>query len=357
MSGYDYGNTRLRARRAALLRGEQYAALLGCDLPGLLAALAATSYRPQAKAAAGASDGQLGKLYRVARDHLAVALADVTGFYRNRPGQVVAALLGRFDVHNVLALLRAAHHGRAEAAADTALLPVGRLDARTVSEAAAQPDLPAAARVLAARRLPDPDTAAALAAVSRQYEVETSLAAVEHAVASSARAHQLRVLTAAGPAAEPAAAALRRETDDANLMLALRARQANGPPADSAAGTAGPPYLPGGTVPDARFAAIRRAPARADVLAVAVRASARWRSPLTAWAEGGDLATLQAGLDTERLRTELRLLRRADPLGPAPVLHHVLAHQVQARNIQLLAQAAAGAIDHDTARQHLITPV
>jgi hypothetical protein len=52
VTGYDHGNTRLRARRAAL-RGEQYAALLGRDLPGLLAALAATSYRPQAAAAAG----------------------------------------------------------------------------------------------------------------------------------------------------------------------------------------------------------------------------------------------------------------------------------------------------------------
>jgi vacuolar-type H+-ATPase subunit C/Vma6 len=357
VTGYDYGNTRLRARRAALLRGEQYAALLGRDLPGLLAALAATSYRPQAEAAAGASGGGLGLLYRVTRDHLAAALADVAGFYRSRAGDVVAALLGRFDVHNVLALLRAAHHGRAEAAADTALVPVGRLGARTASEAAAQPDLPAAARVLAAGRLPDPETAAVLAAASRRYEVDTNLAAVEHAVARSARAHQLRVLTAAGPAAEPAVAALRRETDDVNLLLALRVREAGGSAADSGSGMAGPPCLPGGTVPDGRLAAIRRAPARADVLAAAAPASARWRSPLTAWAEGGDLATLQASLDTERLRAELRLLGRADPLGPAPVLHHVLAHQVQARNIQLLAQVAAGAIDRDTARQHLITPV
>src|SRR5581483_5247801 len=161
-----------------------------------------------------------------------------------------------------------------------------------------------------------------------------------------------RVLTAAGPAAEPTVAALRRETDDVNLLLALRVRETGGPAADNGSGMAGPPCLPGGTVPDGRFAAIRHAPARADVLAAAAPASARWRSLLTAWAEGGDLATLQADLDTERLRAELRLLRRADPLGPAPVLHHVLAHQVQARNIQLLAQAAAGAIDRDTARQH-----
>ncbi|HYZ57186.1 MAG TPA: V-type ATPase subunit [Streptosporangiaceae bacterium] len=358
MTGYDYGNARLRARRAALLRREQYAGLLSRDLPGLLAALAETSYRPQAEAAAGASGGQLGLLYRMARDHLATALADVAGFYHDWAGEAVAALLGRFDLHNVLTLLRAAHHGGAEATAGAALLPVGRLDARTAREAASRPDLPAAARLLAGRRLPDPDSAATLLAAAHRYEIDTSLAAVEHAVARSARAHQLRVLTTAGVAAEPAAAALRRETDDLNLLLALRLREAaNGQAAGSTPGTAGPPYLPGGTVPDGRFATIQHALARADVLAAAAPAPARWQSPLATWAEEGDLATLHTSLEAERLRAELRLLLSADPLGAAVVVYHVLAHQAQARNIRLLAQAAAGAIGHEAVRHQLITPV
>ena len=353
MTGYDYGNTRLRARRAALLRREHYATLLGRDLPGLLTALAATCYRPQAEAAAGASGGGLALLYRVADNHPGAALADVPGFYRGRAGNVVAALFGRFDVGNVVALLRAAHHRRAGDAARNALMLAGRLDPRTAGEAGAQPDLPAAARLLAGSRLPDPDSAAVLLAAARRYEVDTSLAAVEHAVASAARAHQLRVLTAAGAAAEPVAAALRRETDDLNLLLALRLREAaNG----QATGNTESPYLPGGTVPGGLLTAIRRAPARADVLAATAAAPGRWNSPLAAWADGAGLATLEVRLHTGRLRAELAVLRRADPLGAAPVLHHVLAHQAQTRNIRLLAQAAAGAIGHDTAQQHLITP-
>jgi vacuolar-type H+-ATPase subunit C/Vma6 len=354
VTGYDYGNARLRARRALLLRREHYAGLLGHDLPGLLAALMATSYRPQAEAAAGASGGGLGLLYRVAHDHLAAALADVPGLYRNRAGDVAAAVLGRFDVHNVLTALRAAHRGGTAAVTGTAFVAAGRVDARTAREASGQPDLPAAARLLAGRRLPDPDSAAALLAAARQYEPGASLGSVEHAVACAARAHQLRVLTAAGAEAEPAASALRRETDDANLLVALRLREA----AQERPGQ-GPwsPYLPGGTVPAGLLAAIQGAPARADVLAAAAPAPDRWRSALAAWAERGDLAALQGGLETGRLRTELRLLRRADPLGAATILQHVLAHQAQARNIRLLAQAAAGAIGHDTARQGLITPV
>lgn len=354
MTGYDYGNARLRARRASLLRPEHYAGLLGHDLPGLLAALMATSYRPQAEAAAGASGGGLGVLYRVARDHLDAALADVPGLYRNRAGEVAVALLGPFGVHNVLTALRAAHQGGTAAVTGTAFVAAGPVDARTAREAAGQPDLPAAARLLAGRRLPDADSAAALLAAARQYELGASLGAVEHAVACAARAHQFRVLTAAGAEAEPAAAAWRRETDDANLLVALRLREAaQGRPGQDP----GSPYLPGGTVPGGLLTAIQGALARADVLAAAAPAADRWRSPLTAWAERGDLAALQAALETERLRTELRLLRRADPLGAATILQHVLAHQAQARNIRLLARAAAGAVGHDAARQDLIRPV
>lgn len=358
MTGYDYGNARLRARRAGLLRREQYAALAGRDLPGLLAALAATGYRAQA--ADTAAMGPLRLAERLVREHLAAALDDVTTFYRDRAATVVAAIFGRFDVHNVLTLLRAAHQGGAAGLDGAALLPGGRLDVRTAREAAGQPELPAAARLLAGRRLPDPDSAAALLAASRRYELDTSLAAVEHAVTWAGRAHQIQVLAAAGPAAEPVTAVLRRETDDQNLLLALRLREAGQPPAAaSGPGLAGRPFLPGGTVPDGQFADIQRAPGRADArtAATAGPAAARWGSALAAWADSGDLAALHARLDAGRLRADLRLLRRADPLGPAAVLYHVLAHQAQARNVRLLAQAAAGTISHDAARQRLISPV
>jgi V/A-type H+-transporting ATPase subunit C len=358
VTGYDYGNARLRARRADLLRREQYAALAGRDLPGLAAALAATGYRAQAEDAASIGPPRL--VERLVRAQLATALGDVAGFYRDRAAAVVAAIFGRFDVHNALALLRAAHQGGAAGPDGAALIPAGRLDARTAREAASQPELPATARLLASRRLPDPDSAAALLAAARHYELDTSLAAVEHAVARAGRAHQIHVLSAAGPAAEPVTAVLRRETDDQNLLLALRLREAGQPPAAAnGPGPASRPFLPGGTVPDGQFAAIQGAPARADLLAVATTgpAAARWGSALTAWADDGDLAALQARLDSERLRADLRLLRGADPLGPAAVLYHVLAHQAQARNIRLLAQAAAGTISHDAARQQVIEPV
>ena len=351
MTGYDYGNARLRARRPGLLRDEQYAGLLGRDGPELLVGLAASSYLPRAEAAQAATGGWLATLYRAAHDHLVAALTGVAGLYSGRAAEAVTALLGRFDLHNTLTLLRSAHHGTAP---DPALLvPVGRLGAGTAREAAGQPDLPATARLLAGRRLPDPGTAPVLVAAARRYELDTGLAAVEQAVTRSAWAHQLGVLRAAGPAAAEALAALRREADDRNLLLALRLRE----PADGPGGTApGGQQLPGGTVPAGQLAAARRAPARAGVLAALAPVRRAWQGPLTAWADGGDLAALQASLETGRLRAECQRLRRGDPLGAATAAHYVLAHQAQARNVQLLAQAAMGVLTQDDVRHHLVLP-
>jgi V/A-type H+/Na+-transporting ATPase subunit C len=358
MTAYDYGNARLRARRAALLRREHYAGLAGRDVPGLVTALAATSYGPQAGAAADDGGGKPELLNRIACDHLAAAFTGISGFYRGRARDVVTALLGRFDVHAMLAVLRARHHGTPPEAACALLVPAGRLSAETARQAAREPDLPAAARFLAARRLPDSDTATALVSAQRRYEIDTDLARVEETVARSAHARQVKVLAAAGPEAGPALAAIRRETDDLNLLLALRLREAAAGGAGAAGGEAdGEAYLPGGAVPVPLLAAIRRAPARADVVAAAAPAHPSWRGPLAAWAEGGNLAALHAGLETERLRTQLRVLRSGDPLSAAPVVHYVLAHQAQARNLRLLAQAAVGAVSHEEAHSQLVTPI
>jgi len=348
MSGYDYGNARLRARRAGLLRGPHYAALAGRDLPALVAALATTSYRPQAEAAGA----DLESLNRAARDHMTAALAGIRGFYRGKPGKVAAAVLGRFDVHAVLTVLRARRLGRPADAACALLVPVGAVTADAARRAAGEPDLPAAARFFAARRLPDQDTAAALLRAQARYEIDGDLARVEEAVTRTARARQARVLAEAGPEADLVATAFAREADDLNLLLALRLREDGAGAGDDDA------YLPGGSVPQRALRAIQQAPGRPEAAAAADGADREtWRGPLADWSRSGDLAGLHAALLDERLRTQLKALRGGDPLAAAPVLHYVLAHQAQARNLRLLGQAAAGAISHDQARSRLIVPV
>ena len=351
MTGYDYGNTRLRARRGRLLRGEDYAALIGRDLPALVTGLAATSYRPQAEAAGA----DLTSLNRIVHDHMVAALAGVSEFYRGRARDVVAVLLSRYDLHAVLTVLRARHHGTPADAATSLLIPAGAISAQTARRAAREPDLPAAASFFTARRLPDADTAAVLLRAARRYEIDGDLARVEESVTRSARARQATVLAAGGPGAAQVTAAIRREADDLNLLLALRLRE--GEPDGSGADDR-EAYLPGGSVPPPVLHVIRRAPARGDAVAAASGPGREsWRGPLANWSESGDLAALHAVLEDERLRTQLRVLRGGDPLGAAPVLHYLLAHQAQARNLRLLGQAAVAAVRHDQARRQLVVPV
>jgi hypothetical protein len=187
-------------------------------------------------------------------------------------------------------VLRARHHGTPADAACALLVPVGAVSAQTARRAAREPDLPAAARFFAARRLPDAGTAAALLHAQRRYEIDGDLARVEETVACSARARQATVLAAAGPEAEQVTTAIRREADDLNLLLALRLRTAG---ADGSGTGDRETYLPGGSLTLPVLRAIQRAPARQDAVA-AVPGPARqaWRGALADWSQSGDLASI-----------------------------------------------------------------
>ena len=347
MSGYDYGNSRLRARRAGLLRGDQYAALTGRDLPALITALAATAYRPQAEVA----DADLESLHRIVRDHMTLALAGIRGFYRGRAGDVVTALLGGFDVHAVLSVLRARHHGISADTACALLIPAGAVSEETARRAAREPDLAAAARFFTTRRLPDPDTATALRHAQHRYEIDGDLAAVEETVTRSARDRQSAVLSAAGAEARQVAAAIRHEADDLNLLLALRLREAG----DRRAASAGPAaYLPGGSLPLVVLRAIQRAPSSQD--AVAAVPGQAWRGPLAGWSRELDRRGIFPPIDV--LPSLSRLMNAGIGAGSTRDHHRELADQLYAcyargRSVRDLASIIGTAALGENDRRYL----
>ena len=105
---FDYGNTRLRARRGAFLSRAAYERLLGEDIDGVLRELQGTRYAPQAEAVG--HGGGLHALHLAVRSELACSLEEMRSFYSGRARQLVDALLSRFDVQNVISLLRARSH-------------------------------------------------------------------------------------------------------------------------------------------------------------------------------------------------------------------------------------------------------
>src|SRR6185312_179437 len=112
--------------RGALLDRAAYERLLGEDIDGVLRALQDTRYAPQAEAVGRV--GGLQALHLTVRSELACSLEEMRSFYSGRARQLVDALLSRFDLQNVISVLRArSHPDTSTADALAALTPVGWL--------------------------------------------------------------------------------------------------------------------------------------------------------------------------------------------------------------------------------------
>ena len=112
--------------RASCSAPSEYEALIGRDLDGIFEALAGTAYRPEIEAVLAVSVSDRRALHEALRRHLARALGELRAFYDGRARELVDLLLSRFDLHNLLALLRGQ---RARAAAEEMLaerVPAGR---------------------------------------------------------------------------------------------------------------------------------------------------------------------------------------------------------------------------------------
>jgi V/A-type H+-transporting ATPase subunit C len=356
---FVYGNTRLRARKAALLGPTGYEALLDRDLEGLLEGLAATAYRPDIEAAGAIPPGER-SLQEILRQHLARVLEEMRAFYEGPARSLVDLLLARFDLHNLLALLRGLVREQEPGRVLASVVPLGSLGGGAAREIAQQREPIAAVDRLVAWRLPDQESARALAAAWPEFERTENLPGLENALVTAHARNVKRALDAAGPAAEPLRKLMARESDAANVLVALRLWCAL--ERDEFAELPPPPaagrFLTGGTIAEQALESALRLPTRANVaaeLAVAAR-RARWRAPLERFAAGADLAGLQRAFEADRIRWALGLFLAGDPLGVDVPIAYTLAVENEARNVRFVGEAAAAHQPGDAVRPLLLIP-
>ena len=180
-SGADfaYGNTRLRARWRTLLSEEALERLAHEDVDGQLAALAAaTPYSSDVESALARARGLRAALLAV-RSHLVRTLNELPALYEGRARDLVEVDLAGWDLHNVLLLLRGAALGRPAAAVLDEHVPVGAFTTDVVGELAGQSDPDRVVALLVAWRVPDPETAATVAAGWPEFERTGDLPALE----------------------------------------------------------------------------------------------------------------------------------------------------------------------------------
>jgi V/A-type H+/Na+-transporting ATPase subunit C len=356
---FVYGNTRLRARKGDLLGAAEYEALLGRDLEGIFEALAGTVYRAEVEAVLAVS-GDRRALHEVLSRHLARALGELRSFYDGRAGGLVDLLVTRFDLHNLLALLRGHVRGQPPEQVLANVFPLGELGAAAGQEIARQSELARAVDLLVTWRLPDPALAHALAAAWPEYERTEELSALEHALTARHAQRLEDVLGAAGPDADPLRELVAREHDAANLLIVLRLRFAL--QLDELAELPPPPgagrFLAGGSIAAEALETALRQPTRAEAVARLVEAARReaWRAPLQRIAAGGDLPTLQRELEVSRVRWAVGLFLRGDPLGIDVPIAYTVAKENEVRNLRLLGEGAVGGLPVAAVRAQLIVP-
>ncbi|HEX5201807.1 V-type ATPase subunit [Paractinoplanes rhizophilus] len=344
---FAYGNTRLRARKSELLDNAAYERLVGKDIDGVLGGLADTPYAPS---------GGLHGLHRAIRLRLAVSLEEMRSFYSGPARELIDALLSRFDVQNVIAVVRArAHRQTPDDDALAALVPVGWLVEPLVTEILRPRELAGVVDLLA-RRAPDHELAGVLRTAFAEYERTGDLAALERQILAF---HAERLAGRLASAGKDGATLLRfgqREIDERNLMVALRLRDAI---ASGAQGTVRPAetVLAGGTLPPPVLAMIVSAAAPASIVATVGRlAGGKWRAALDRWTATGDLNALQRGLERAAIADAIALFGTGDPLGIDIPLAFTTAVQVEARNLRLIGEAAVRGIAPEVVRAELIWP-
>jgi V/A-type H+/Na+-transporting ATPase subunit C len=352
---FDYGNARLRARKAGLLGRSDYDELLGKDLDGQLAALAETPYGPDLKHAAGRATG-LRALHEAVRGHIARSLEEVRGFYQGRARALLDLILSRWDLDNLLSLLRGAATGATAEETTARIVPIGRLDEAAATEAAAQPDLERVVELLVSWRLPSADMARALARAWPAYLRTEDLAALEHSLTAEYFGRASALAGGFGDEAGPLRRDLARAADVRNALAVLRLRDAAERGEDELQEHGDQLFVPGGRVRSERLVAALESGGSEQAASALAEATpeVELREGLTRWVPGDGVVALQRELEARLTRAAVGEFRTGDPLGAGIPLAFTVAKTSEARNLRLLADGAAREVDPDELRSKLV---
>ena len=283
---FDYGNARLRVRKASLLDHADYGRLLAHDVDRLLGALADGPYGADLHAVTDRFSG-LRALHEAVSRHLARSLEEMRSFYTGSAQGLVDLLLGKWELLNLLTLVR----GRAtDAPAEEVLANVvwiGALGEAAAAEVASEPDAERAARLLVNRRLPTPALARVLARAWPTYVRTHDLAALEQTLVTEHARQRQEAVAAFGQAGEPLARELEREADMHKRVATLRTDN----------------------------------PGEADLVALHDR------------------------LENRSARAALALFASDDPLGIAIPIAFTAAKEAEARNLRMIGEGLACRVD------------
>ena len=218
MTGFEYGNARLRFMKSRLLSRKDLETLIESgSLQGLIAALIRTVYHEPVEAALTRWTG-MECVSESLHAELINTLGKIRTFYAGKPGEAVAVVLRAYDIHNLKAVLRGVSRDVPAAEVLSSLLPAGEIEYHEWAELAGLQDARAVIDVIASQGLSLAEPLLRLRANRTTVNLfETELALDRWHIQKSLRYAKTRVR-----GGNLLVAALSLESDLVNLMTALR---------------------------------------------------------------------------------------------------------------------------------------
>lgn len=218
MSGYEYGNTRLRAMRSRLLDRRKLVELSEArSLPEFINQIAQTSYRKSIEMAL-VQTSDLESIYEALRRDFIDTIAKIRGFYEGETRHLVDLILREYDVHNLKTILRGLSQRVPQSEMDNTLLPTCDLPDALLNELMRASSPRGAIDLLATVRHPIAQPLLSL----RAEQPGAELWAMERALDRWHFEETTRAVKAMPEEGQRVNAALRLEMDIRNILLVLR---------------------------------------------------------------------------------------------------------------------------------------
>jgi V/A-type H+-transporting ATPase subunit C len=349
VSGFDYGNARVRAMKSRLLGRQALENLIDIgSVAGLLAALADSPYRQAVQNALVRWSG-IDCLSQALYDDLVGTIGKTRRFFSGSSAVTAAMVLRQFDVHNMKTILRGLMHNVPANEVLASCYPIGDLRQSDLEELVHAPDARAAIDLLATWRIPLAQPLIERRATHPHAELFELELAIEHwyweqAMATGKALFEMAML----------------QVDASNVLTALRLvgvmqlestlQTRLGEP-DPERLFVGPGRIPIKQLIDAtQRESIRGA---AEVLGNTPYASIL-KDALDEYIISHRLSDFERAFTVERLRLARRLILR-DPLGPGVFVGYVQLKTNEIANLRAIGQGFVLQQSPQRIKQELIT--
>jgi len=352
--GYDYGNARLRARKARLFRREDYEGLLAAEgIDGVISALSQSPYGDEISAALVIHRG-FSCVAEALRRNFAAEMRRMRTFYEGQPQALLDRVLTRWDIFSLKGILRGRAAGIPTEEIMETVVPAGRLHEAELEEIAQQPTLRASIELIATWRLP---FAPILVGELESYQRTEDLAMMALALDRYYYDTALQGLVGNGNV-EMVREVLETEIDVANIMAVLRLVSSGVAAQELEERFQARDFLPiliasGQTVSYDRLSSLEASASFEQVLA-ALEGTALGR--ILRAEEAQDLVSIENGLDRHLVEKGVGFLRR-DPLGMGVPLGYIWAKRNEIVNLRVLAQGKVRELSEERIREQLFLPL